>query len=84
LSLGAAFHSRRLRILSSQVGAVPASRRARWTNRRRLALALRLLADPRLDALVTSEVAFDALPDAFERLAREGTEKTLCLRVTYG
>lgn len=84
LSLGAAFHSRRLRILASQVGAVPPSRRVRWTNRRRLALALRLLADPRLDALVTKESAFESLPEAFEELSRETTQKTLCLRVTYG
>ncbi len=60
--LGSAFHSRRLRLISSQVGAVSQIRRARWSHRRRLAKALELLCDPRLDALITDEVDFDALP----------------------
>ncbi|HVL56017.1 MAG TPA: zinc-binding alcohol dehydrogenase, partial [Burkholderiaceae bacterium] len=38
--LGAAFHSQRLTLRSSQVGAVATAQRARWTNRQRLALAL--------------------------------------------
>jgi len=84
LSLGEAFHARRLRIQSSQVGAVPPARRARWTNRRRLALALELLEDERLDALVTSSCRFEDLPAAFDALARETARKTLCLRVDYG
>ena len=45
--LGGAFHSRRLRLVSSQVGAVAASRRARWDYRRRSEAALRLLARAR-------------------------------------
>lgn len=61
--LGGAFHSRRLHLISSQVGHVAASRRARWPHRRRLALALDLLCDDRLDALITDEFAFDALPE---------------------
>ena len=56
--LGEAFHSRRLRLVSSQVGAVPADRRARWTTHRRLAKALELLRDPAFDALITGEIAF--------------------------
>ena len=43
--LGEAFHARRLVLRSSQVGAVPASQRARWNHRRRLGLALDLLTD---------------------------------------
>ena len=34
--LGGAFHSRRLKLISSQVGQVAPSHRARWTHRRRL------------------------------------------------
>jgi 2-desacetyl-2-hydroxyethyl bacteriochlorophyllide A dehydrogenase len=60
--LGGAFHSRRLRLVSSQVGHVASSRRARWTYARRMAAALRLLADPRLDALITAEIAFTDAP----------------------
>src|SRR6185437_5324565 len=47
--LGEAFHSRRLSLRSSQVGAVATAQRARWSHRRRLALALDLLADPVFD-----------------------------------
>jgi 2-desacetyl-2-hydroxyethyl bacteriochlorophyllide A dehydrogenase len=64
VSLGRAFHARRLRLLSSQVGQVPVERRARWTTGRRLAMGLRLLMDERLDALITREVGFEELPAA--------------------
>jgi hypothetical protein len=60
--LGAAFHSRRLRLLSSQVGQVAPSRRPRWTHRRRLGAALELLADPVLDALLAPAIEFHDLP----------------------
>jgi threonine dehydrogenase-like Zn-dependent dehydrogenase len=58
LPLGAAFHSRRLRLLSSQVGMIPAGRRSRWTHRRRLEAALSMLADPVFDSLISGESAF--------------------------
>ncbi|HEX5499437.1 MAG TPA: hypothetical protein VFX03_09430, partial [Thermomicrobiales bacterium] len=61
--LGGAFHSRRLRLISSQVGQVSPSRRPRWSSFRRLSKAVALLADDRLDALITAEVAFDDLAD---------------------
>ncbi len=60
--LGGAFHSRRLKLLSSQVGKVSPGRRIRWDYARRLEAALKLLEDPRLDALVTEEVAFAEAP----------------------
>lgn len=60
--LGAEFHSRRLKLLSSQVGRVAPSHRVRWTPKRRLAAALELLADPRLDCLLAPPVAFADLP----------------------
>jgi hypothetical protein len=60
--LGGAFHSRRLRLISSQVGKVAPSHRARWAHGRRLAAALELLADARLDALLSPPVAFRDLP----------------------
>ncbi|HEY0441426.1 MAG TPA: zinc-binding alcohol dehydrogenase [Xanthobacteraceae bacterium] len=60
--LGAAFHSRRLRLVSSQVGQVAPSRRPRWTHRRRLGAALELLADPVLDALLAPAIEFHDLP----------------------
>jgi NADPH:quinone reductase-like Zn-dependent oxidoreductase len=60
--LGEAFHSRRLRLLSSQVGKVAPSHRSRWTHGRRLAAALALLKDPVLDALLAPDAAFEELP----------------------
>ncbi len=80
--LGAAFHSRRLTLRSSQVGGIPIERRPRWTHRRRLELALSLLADSSLDALITGESAFDDLPATLADLASE-PGATLCHRIRY-
>lgn len=69
LPLGELFHSRRLRIRSSQVGAVATAQRPRWDSRRRMALALSLLHDPKLDLLLTGEDPFEDLPAVQARLA---------------
>ncbi|WP_411149941.1 zinc-dependent alcohol dehydrogenase [Streptomyces sp. A30] len=82
LPLGEAFHSRRLVVRSSQVGSVSPARRSSRTYADRLALALKLLADPALDALVTGESAFGELPDVLPRLA-SGEIPALCHRVRY-
>jgi threonine dehydrogenase-like Zn-dependent dehydrogenase len=82
LPLGEAFHSRRLLLKSSQVGHVAAAQRARWSRGRRLALALALLRDPVLDALVTDSSPFDELPAVLTRLAA-GAPDTLCHRIDY-
>jgi threonine dehydrogenase-like Zn-dependent dehydrogenase len=60
--LGAAFHSRRLKLISSQVGKIAPSHRARWSYARRLAAALDLLKDARLDALLAPSIKFADLP----------------------
>lgn len=60
--LGGNFHSRRLRLISSQVGKIAPSHRPRWTHARRLGAALNLLADARLDALIAPAVRFSDLP----------------------
>ena len=82
LPLGEAFHARRLTLRSSQVGHVPPHRAPRWSRRRRLELALALLADPRLDALVTGESGFDELPALLAALAADPGD-TLCHRIRY-
>ena len=66
--LGQAFHSRRLRLLSSQVGKVAASHRPRWTYHQRLSAALALLDDPALDALLAPPVDFADLPERLPAL----------------
>lgn len=59
VGLGGAFHSKRLRLVSSQVGQVAAANRSRWDFSRRLAKAISLLDDPALDILVERELPFD-------------------------
>jgi hypothetical protein len=68
LGLGGRFHNARLRIQSSQVGNVAASQRPRWSYRRRMELALRLLGDARYDALLSDPIAFRDLPAALPAL----------------
>jgi threonine dehydrogenase-like Zn-dependent dehydrogenase len=70
--LGLDFHAHRLKLISSQVGQMAPSRRARWSRRQRLDKALSLLADERLDALITEEVAFTDLADELPRLLSVG------------
>ncbi|MFJ4364492.1 zinc-binding alcohol dehydrogenase [Streptomyces chartreusis] len=82
LPLGEAFHSRRLVIRSSQVGTVSPARRATRSYADRLALALDLLADPALDALITGESAFEELPEVMPKLT-SGEIPALCHRVRY-
>ncbi len=66
--LGGAFHSQRLKLVSSQVGAVAPSHRATYTHRQRMEEALQLLADSRFDALLGEEVPFEELPAHLPRL----------------
>jgi threonine dehydrogenase-like Zn-dependent dehydrogenase len=80
LPLGEAFHARRLTLKSSQVGSVPGTHRARWDHRRRMALALSLLADASLDALITGESDFESLPETMAALA---AGDALCHRIRY-
>ena len=82
LSLGQAFHAKRLTIRSSQVGRVSPLQHPRWDTLRRMRLALNLLGDPALDALVTGESDFDRLPDTMAALAA-GPGNVLCQRVRY-
>lgn len=79
--LGGRFHSHRLAIVGSQVGHVPATRRARWPLSRRLETALALLADDRLDNLISGETAFDDLAGRYIRILSD--PDTLCHRIRY-
>ena len=83
LSLGGAFHSRRLAIRASQVGSISGDRASRRTPADRLALALELLRDPAFDVLLTGESRFDELPDVMARLAA-GSLPALCHTISYG
>src|SRR5207248_10363062 len=82
LSLGGAFHARRLAIRSSQVGSLSPARASRRTAADRLALALDLLRDPAFDSVVTGESRFDELPEVIGRLAA-GSLPALCHTIAY-
>lgn len=79
--LGGAFHSRRLRLVSSQVGHLPVARLPRWSYARRMAKALALLADPVLDALISGETVFADLPARYGAILSD--PETLCHRIRY-
>ena len=83
LSLGGAFHSRRLGIRASQVGTLSPARAGRRTSAERLELALNLLRDPAFDVLLTGQSRFHELPDVMSRLAA-GNLPALCHTITYG
>jgi threonine dehydrogenase-like Zn-dependent dehydrogenase len=78
--LGEAFHSRRLRLIATQVGAVSPAMRGRRTHAERLALALDLLADPVFDFLLEGPTRFEDLPHAMPSILAPGG---LCHVITY-
>ena len=82
VQLGATFHSRRLKLISSQVGQVAPSHRPRWTHRRRLAAALDLLRDARLDALLAPAIDFAGLPAKVPAIL-DASSNVLCQLVRY-
>jgi len=82
IPLGGAFHSRRLTIASSQVGKVAPSHRPRWTPARRMAAALGLLRDARLDALIAPPIRFADLPAELPRILAPSSG-VLCQRIDY-
>ncbi len=81
VALGGAFHSQRLSIKASQVGSVAPARRATVTHAQRLAGALSLCADPRLDVLVHGETPFAQMPPRMGAIL--GDPDTLCHLIRY-
>jgi NADPH:quinone reductase-like Zn-dependent oxidoreductase len=81
--LGERFHSQRLSLRSSQVGAIAPAQRSRWSTERRIALVLQLLGNPVLDALITGESPFDDLPAIMRQLG-EAPGAALCHRISFG
>jgi threonine dehydrogenase-like Zn-dependent dehydrogenase len=80
LKLGGAFHQRRLRIVSSQVGSVASAMRGRRSHAQRLAAALSLLEDAAYDSLLEPVTPFEALPERMPALLAGG----LCHVIGYG
>ena len=87
IGLGGPFHSKRLRLVASQVGSIPADRRARWTFDRRLRAALSLLGDDRLDSLMDESCDFRDAPRHLAKWlgskASSPNSTGLCHRIFY-
>ncbi len=81
VDLGGPFHSQRLTLKASQVGAVAPSHRKDWDYRRRLMEALALCDDPRLDALVERSTPFAAIAGQMDDILAD--PDTLCHLITY-
>lgn len=81
LPLGGAFHAKRLSIVSSQVASLPPGKRARWDNDRRMAKALELLADDRLNHLISGETPFETVARDYADII--GSPATLCHLIRY-
>lgn len=82
VSLGAAFHSRRLSVRASQVGTISPAMQGRRTSAQRLTLALELLKDPAFDALVTGHSPFGELPEVMNDLS-SGKLPAICHVIDY-
>ena len=85
LPLGAEFHQKRLRLISTQVGSVSPAMRGRRSHAQRMSLALSLLEDARFDALLGPFMPFEQLPAALPALLDPppGTAQPLCPVIRY-
>ncbi len=82
LNLGGAFHSKRLQIISSQVGHIAPEKRKTHSYSDRMQEAMKLLSDDRLDALLEPEISFDTLPDHLHDIFNPNSS-ALCQLVKY-
>jgi len=80
--LGGSFHSRQLKLISSQVGRVAASHRARWSFSRRLQAAIELLKDSVLDSLIEEAIPLHQVVDALPTIFAPHSG-ILCQPITY-
>jgi 2-desacetyl-2-hydroxyethyl bacteriochlorophyllide A dehydrogenase len=82
LTLGGAFHRRRLRIVSSQVGTIDAALQPRWSTRRRLELARDLLPRLELEALISHRFPIEQAAEAY-LLVDEHPDEVIQVVLTY-
>jgi 2-desacetyl-2-hydroxyethyl bacteriochlorophyllide A dehydrogenase len=82
LSLGSAFHRRRLRLVSSQVSTIDGPLTPRWTHQRRLSVARDLLQKLQLEPLITHRIPVACAADAY-RLIDERPDETVQVLLTY-
>ena len=82
INLGGIFHSKRLQIISSQVGHIAPAKRNTHKFSDRMQEAMALLTDPRLDVLLEPEITFDALPNHLHDIFSKNSS-ALCQLVKY-
>lgn len=82
LQLGGHFHSKRLQIISSQVGHVAAPKRATHSYADRMAEVMKLLDDDVLDQLLEPAISFEDLPVKVHDIFNEKSS-ALCQLVQY-
>lgn len=82
IDLGGAFHRRRIRIVSSQVGSIDPTLQARWSFRRRLDLARDLLSTLTLTPLITHRFPLARAAEAYDLIDRH-PEETGQVILTY-
>ncbi len=71
LNLGANFHHRRLKIISSQVSKIPTSHQPRWNYKRRKSAVLDLLQNPIYDQVLSHEIEMNEAAHFFTQLRTE-------------
>ena len=82
LKLGGAFHSQRLKIISSQVGHIAPDKRGTFDYGQRMQEAMKLLSDSALDNLLEPALDFEELPNHLHDIfSKEGS--ALCQLVRY-
>lgn len=83
LDLGGAFHRRRLRLISSQVGHIPGSLEPRWDVARRRRVAAQLLSNLTLAPLISHRFPLDRAAEAYALLDHH-PEEVVQVVFTYG
>lgn len=74
LSLGEEFHRNRIRIKSSQVSYIDPALTPRWSAKRRMSLALKLLPQLNLEGLISHIYPFEEAPKAYEKIDKNPEE----------
>ena len=82
LELGGSFHSQRLKLISSQVGAVSSAKRETITHRERLQHAMMMTDCEMLDLLLEDAVSFSELPQKLPEILGNSSN-ALCQIISY-
>ena len=82
INLGGAFHSKRLKIISSQVGQITPQRCPRWTTSRRLGTSIELLNDSKLDKLVNHVLPYQKIEKEISKILTPEND-IICPAIKY-